>query len=99
MTEAYIPIKDDWPTNHFSIPDNEEDQKYHAWFSQTEKNFWKCRKFPDSKHNHRCSAIYLGLNGEHIEITGITTSPFPTISYKDTKYMGVVTKFIKGLYE
>ena len=94
-----IKMQNAWPTNELPLVNIKEGQiqRYHAWFSKDNQKFWKNYN-SSHKKNPKISTIFMGENGEEVETTCITTSPFPTILYSDTEYCGIVTKFVKFVY-
>ena len=85
-----------WPTEDIPREENSEDQTWHAYFSQKQKDTnpgqnWKGVKQPISN-------IYLNENGEEVEITEVSTKVKSSRLFNDMIYRGIVVKWHYSIY-
>ena len=74
-----------------------ENNYYHAWFSPKNKRDRSDHRV--LKHT-RCSVIYLDLEGKEVEVSFVSSNrnAYDESSLTDLKYIGLVDKYVRGVY-
>ena len=71
----------------------------YAWYSPTQKKYYKqdCKK--NSNGLRYSSFIYLNTDGKEVETTEVVSDPEFISYFKDAKRVGMVTKFVRHTHD
>ena len=70
----------------------------YAWYSPTQKKYYKKDTSRKSNGLSYSSFIYLNTDGKEVEVTEVTSNPEFISYFKDAKRVGMVTKFVRHTY-
>ena len=72
---------------------------FYAWYSPTQKKYYKEDTKLKSNGVSYSSFIYLNTDGKEVEVTEVTSNPEFISYFKDAKRAGIVTKFVRHNYD
>ena len=80
----------------------ETNKQMHGWYSEKQKDNAK-RMIKNNRHNKRytkltTSCIYLNAKGQEVEVTEVTSTKNNDSNFDDKEYLGILTKFVRGIY-
>jgi len=71
----------------------------YAWYSETQKKHIKSSNKLNIKKTNYTSHIYLNSAGNEVEVTEVSSKSEYTSKFKDVKSVGLVTKWIRHVFD
>jgi len=71
----------------------------YAWYSPTQKKYWKQNTKRKNNGPSYSSFIYLNTDGKEVEVTEVCSDPEFISYFKDAKRVGMVTKFVRHTHD
>ena len=71
----------------------------YAWYSETQKKDIKSSNKLNIKKTNYTSHIYLNSAGNEVEVTEVSSKSEYTSKFKDVKSVGLVTKWIRNVFD